>query len=101
MEATLRTSLQPPEPGKNTAKGTYYRRRRARMTPEQIEAFNARVAFNARERRRRDPQRARALARAKYWRRVARDPEGFRASRRAIDSGYQPGVYVELVFPPE
>jgi hypothetical protein len=82
---------------------SYYRRRRAKMTPQQIAAFNARLAFNARERRRRNPERIRALERAKYWRRIARDPEGFRAKRRAPDSGYdpstyKPGVHVELVF---
>jgi hypothetical protein len=97
MEPTLRTAPQSSEPGKNPRKQTRYRRRRAKMTLEQIALFNARAAFNARERRRRDPERVRAFARAKYWRALVRDPQGFRAKHRAIDSGYRPGVHVELV----
>jgi hypothetical protein len=40
-------------------------------------------------RRKRDPEHARALDRAKYARRIARDPEGFRAKRRAIEARYR------------
>jgi hypothetical protein len=42
----------------------------------------------ARERRKADPEHARALDRAKYARRMERDPEGFRAKRRAIEVRY-------------
>jgi len=79
-----------------------YQEKRARMTPEQIAAFRARAAFNALERRRRDPEKIRALECAKRVRRLARDPEGYRAKRRAIARRYekkrQRGVHVELVF---
>jgi hypothetical protein len=78
-----------------------YLRRRAKMTHEQIVAFNAHASALARERRRRDPEHIRALQRAKYRRALERDPAGFRLKHRAIDSGYHPGVHVELVFPPE
>jgi hypothetical protein len=71
------------------------------MTHEQIVIFNAHAAALARERRRRDPEHIRALQRAKYRRALQRDPEGFRLKHRSIDSGYQPGVCVELVFPEE
>ena len=36
-----------------------------------------------------DPEHVRALERAKYVRRVARDPEGYRAKRRAIEVRYR------------
>jgi len=62
-----------------------YRLRRAAMTPEQIADSNAHANALARMRRKRDPERVRALDRAKYARRVARDPEGYRAKRRAIE----------------
>jgi hypothetical protein len=96
------TEAQPGSP-KKQSKLSPYLRRRARMSPAQIAAFNARLAFNARERRKRNPERIRALERAKYWSGIARDPEGYRAKRRAPDSGYdpstyKPGVHVELVF---
>ena len=58
------------------------------MTPEQLALFNAHARVLARERRKRDPERIRALERAKYARRVARDPEGYRAKRRAIEVRY-------------
>jgi hypothetical protein len=80
---------------------TRYQEKRARMTPEEIAAFRARAAFNALERRRRDPERIRALERAKYERRLARDSEGYRAKRRAIARRYEKkrrGVVVKLVF---
>jgi hypothetical protein len=40
-------------------------------------------------RRKRDPEKARALDRAKYARAIARDPEGFRARRRMIAARYR------------
>jgi hypothetical protein len=52
-------------------------------------------------------EKARARGRAKYARRMARDPEGFKAKRRAIDVRYRlkkkraehpKGVHVELVI---
>jgi hypothetical protein len=63
-------------------KQSYYRRRRAKMSPAQIAAFNDHASELARERRRRNPERVRALERAKYWR----------------QKGERPGVEVELVF---
>jgi hypothetical protein len=65
-----------------------YRLRRAAMSPEQLAAFNAHTNTLARERRKADPEHVRALERAKYVRRVARDPEGYRAKRRAIEVRY-------------
>jgi hypothetical protein len=53
-----------------------------RRDPEKVRAMD-------RERRKRDPERVRALDRAKYARRIARDPEGFRAKRRAIAARYR------------
>jgi len=65
-----------------------YRLRRAAMTPEQIADSNAHANALARERRKRDPEHVRALDRAKYARRIARDPEGYRAKRRGIEVRY-------------
>jgi hypothetical protein len=45
------------------------------LSPSQIAARNACIVALARERRQRDPQKARALARAKYARRIAAIPE--------------------------
>jgi hypothetical protein len=99
-ERTRQAQLDPVTgSAKKQSKQSYYRRRRARMTPAQIAAFNAHAAELARARRKRNPERIRALDRAKYARRLARDPEGFRAKRRASQSYYEnPGVEVELVF---
>jgi hypothetical protein len=63
-----------------------YRLKRAAMTPEQIAAYNAHANTLAKARRQRDPEKARALERAKYARRIARDPEGYHAKRRVIDA---------------
>jgi hypothetical protein len=71
--------------GDTGSKGSYYRRRRAKMSPRQIAAFNAHTAELARERRRRNPEHVRALERAKYWRQKER-------------AAQNPGVEVELVF---
>jgi hypothetical protein len=57
--------------------------------PSVFATRNAQIAAWARERRHRDPQKARALARAKYARRIARDPGGYRAKRRAIEARYR------------
>ena len=53
------------------------------MTPEQLALFNAHARVLARERRKRDPERVRALERAKYARRMAHDPEGLRSRTKA------------------
>jgi hypothetical protein len=47
--------------------------------------LNARARELARMRRKCAPEYIRALDRAKYARRMERDPEGFRAKRRAIE----------------
>jgi len=81
-------SLQSPgkhEKGDSSSNQTYYRRRRAKMNPAQIDAFNAHLAELARERRRRNPERVRALERAKRARRLQR-------------ASQSPGVEVELVL---
>jgi len=59
------------------------------LSPSQIAARNARIVTLARMRRHRDPQKARALARAKYARRIACDRGGYRAKRRAIEARYR------------
>ena len=86
-----------------------YRHLRANTGPGEIAAFNLHANALARMRRKADPGKVRALERAKYARRIARDPAGFRARRRAIDARYRqnkklrsaPGVHVELHFPEE
>ena len=81
-----------------------YRLKRAAMTPEQLALLNAHANTLARMRRKADPEHARALDRAKYARRMERDPGGFRAKRRAIEARYRqnknlsslPGVQVDF-----
>jgi hypothetical protein len=78
-----------------------YQEKRGAMTAEELAAFRAHSAQKAKERRRRDPERIRALERAKYERRLARDSEGYRAKRHQIQNRYyrkRRGVQVELVF---
>jgi hypothetical protein len=53
------------------------------LSPARISARNARIVALARERRNRDPAKARAQARAKYARRTDRDREGPRARTKA------------------
>jgi hypothetical protein len=57
--------------------------------PSPFASPNARIAAWARQRRHRDPEKARALDRAKYARRKARDPQGYRAKRRVIEARYR------------
>ena len=75
------------------------------MMPEELAASNRRANALTHELRKRDPERVRALERAKYARRMARDPIGYRAKRRAIEARYRQnklakrtGVEVELIF---
>jgi hypothetical protein len=60
-----------------------YRHKRSQMTSEQIAAYNAHANALARQRRWDNPEHIRALDRAKYARRVARDRASFLATRRA------------------
>jgi hypothetical protein len=69
--------------GKRQRARERYRRKRSLMTPEQISACNAHANALARHRRWEDPERVRALERAKYARRIQRDRAGFMATRRA------------------
>jgi hypothetical protein len=57
--------------------------------PSKFPTRNAHIVALARERRHRDPDKARALDRVKRARAIARDPEGFRAKRRAIQARYR------------
>jgi hypothetical protein len=75
------------------------------MGPEEIAAFNTHANALARQWRKRDPEKVHALERAKYARRMARNPIGYRAKRRAIETRYRQkklakstGVEVELIF---
>jgi hypothetical protein len=109
MEATPQAAPQSFDPAQNGAQLSYYRRRRAMMTPEQIAAFNNHAAALARKRRQRAAmspaqlKKARSKDRIKYAVRMARNPLDFRAKRCAIQKRYdrrqrRPGVYVNLVF---
>jgi hypothetical protein len=69
--------------GKRQRARERYRRKRSVMAPEQVGAYNARANALARQRRWEDPERVRALERAKYARRIQRDRGGFMATRRA------------------
>ena len=59
------------------------------MSAEEVMVANARANQKAKERRERDPEHVRALERAKYARRLARDGKGVRAKRRAIGAAYR------------
>jgi hypothetical protein len=66
------------------------------MSRHEIAAFNARSAELARERRRRNPEKIRALQRAKYARqKQRRNPDRF---SNPDDYSENPGVEVELVL---